>query len=44
MLKDKLIYAKLFSDKEFNGYKINSTAYYQDEKFIIYLYRNVIMN
>ena len=27
----------IFSDKKFNGYKINSTAYYQDEKFIIYL-------
>ncbi len=27
----------IYSDKKFNGFKMNAIAYYQDEKFIIYL-------
>ena len=36
---EKLIYMPncTYSDKKFNGFKMNAIAYYQDEKFIIYL-------
>ena len=41
---EKLIYMPncIYFDKKFNGFKMNAIAYYQDEKFIIYLSKKCV--